>query len=75
MADDIGKIIKNSCKAELLEELSKSLELYDKAIVILIEDKEDGSYNSQVMTLGLERTYEAYGILDVAKNHLKEVNG
>jgi hypothetical protein len=72
MSDDIDRIIKNSCKAELLEELSKALETMDKVIVVLVEDKPEGKYSSLVMTLGLNTTYEAYGILDVAKRDLQE---
>jgi len=44
----------------------------DKAIVILIEDMENGKYSSIVMTLGLNNTYEAYGMLEVAKQDLQE---
>ena len=68
--NDIDKILINSTKAELIEALTKGLASNDKAIIVLIEDKEDGSYSSQVMTLGLEYAYEAYGILDVAKQDL-----
>ena len=70
--DDIEKIFKNSSKAELIEKLSEELEKADKVIVILIEDKDEGQYSSQVMTLGLSSTYEAYGILEVAKQDLME---
>jgi len=70
--DDIDCILKNSSKAELIERLDKELEDTDKVIVVLIQDKKDGRYTSQVMTLGIENTYEAYGILDVAKHDLQE---
>ena len=70
--DDIDRIFKNSCKAELLDKLSDELEKADaKVIVVLIEDKEGGKYSSLVMTLGLETTYEAYGILEIAKQDLQ----
>ena len=68
---DIDDIIKKSSKAELLEALAKELETMDKVVVVLIEDVEDSNkYKSLVMTLGINTTYEAYGILDVAKQDL-----
>ena len=68
---DIDDIIKKSSKAELLEALAKELETMDKVVVVLIEDAEDSNkYKSLVMTLGINTTYEAYGILDVAKQDL-----
>ena len=70
--DDIDRILKNSSKADLIEKLDEELKEADKVIVVLIQDKEDGRYTSQVMTLGIENTYEAYGILDVAKQDLQE---
>lgn len=70
--DDISKILKNSSKAELLEALARELQNFDKAIVVLLQDNDDGSYTSNIMTLGLQSTYEAYGILDVAKLDLQE---
>jgi len=73
-SDDIGRILKNSTKAELLEVLNEMLHKYDKVIVVLIEDKEKGAYASSVLTLGLSTTYEAYGVLDVAKHQLQEEN-
>ena len=69
--DEIGKLLKNSSKAELLEKLAEELVTTDKVIVVLIEDKEC-SFSSLVMTLGIEHTYEAYGILEVAKHDLKD---
>jgi len=72
MADEIDRIIRNSNKAELLERLGEELVKTDKVIVILIEDKEGSSYSSMVMTLGLEHGYEAYGILEIAKQDLQE---
>ena len=71
MDDDIERIFKNSNKAELLEMFEKELENNDsKVIVVLVTDKDEGKYTSIVMTLGLDHTYEAYGILDVAKQDL-----
>ena len=74
--DTIDKIFKNSAKAELLELLAEKLETMDKAIIVLIQDEneEAGEYSSLVMTLGLKTTYEAYGILDVAKQDLQDNN-
>jgi len=69
--NEIDKILINSTKADLIENLTKGLFDADKAIIILIEDKEDGGYSSQVMTMGLDSTYEAYGILEVAKQDLE----
>ena len=71
-ADDIDNIFKSSSKAELLEAISKGLVTSDKAIVVLINDQENGKYSSQVMTLGLDTYYEAYGILEVAKLDLND---
>ena len=70
--DEIDRILRNSSKAELIEKLDEELKDTDKVIVVLIKDKEDGRYTSEVMTLGIENTYEAYGILDVAKQDLQE---
>ena len=74
--DTIDKIFKNSAKAELLELLAEKLETTDKVIIVLIQDEneEAGEYSSLVMTLGLKTTYEAYGILDVAKQDLQDNN-
>lgn len=69
---EIERIFKNSEKAKLLEELAKDLETIDKAVIVLIEDKEKGGYSSTVMTLGVNNAYEAYGILEVAKQDLQE---
>ena len=70
--DTIDKIFKSSAKAELLERLAEELKTMDKAIVVLIQDGEEGKYSSLVITLGLNNTYEAYGILDVAKQDLRD---
>lgn len=70
--DDIDKILRNSSKAELLEKLAEELEKADpKVIVVSVGDKDGGKYSSLVMTLGLKNTYEAYGILEVAKQDLQ----
>ena len=69
--DEIDRILRNSTKAELMEILGERLVGADKAVIILITDKESGKYLSQVMTLGLTNTYEAYGILDVARQDLE----
>jgi hypothetical protein len=71
--DEIERIIRNSNKAELIEKLSQALEVDDpKVIVVIINDKEEGQYSSDVITLGLNNTYEAYGMLEVAKRDLME---
>ncbi len=73
--DDLQKIFMGSEKAKLIEELTKQLETYNKAVIILIEDMdEDNKYASLTMTLGLEHTYEAYGILKVAEQDLKDAH-
>ena len=71
MADGIEKYLEDSGKAELLERLEEELETADKVIVVLIEDKDGDKYTSQVMMLNIENTYEAYGILEVAKKDLQ----
>ena len=70
--DDIDKILMSSNKAELIEILTEKLVNTDKVIVVLIEDKEDGKYSSNLMLLGLNNSYEAYGILEVAKQDLEK---
>ena len=78
MPDDIDNILKNSTKAEFIEAITEALKKADKAVVIFIEDKENGEYTSDTMTLGLNTSYEAYGILEVAKQDLaggEELNG
>lgn len=70
MDDDLDRIFKNSSKAELIEMLQRDLEDHDKAIVILIQDKDGGKYSSVVATLGLATTYEAYGVLEVARQDI-----
>ncbi len=75
MSNEIDNILKNSSKAELLERLAEELVDFDKVIVVLIKDDTDdesGKYESLVMTLGLDTTYEAYGILEVARQDLME---
>ena len=71
--NEIDNILKNSSKAELLERLTEELTDFEKVIVVLIKDDDkSGKYTSLVMTLGLEHTYEAYGMLEVAKQDLIE---
>jgi len=73
--NDIDNILRNSSKAELIERLTEELVDFDKVIVVLIKDsenKDDGKYTSLVMTLGLDSSYEAYGILEVARQDLSE---
>ena len=71
MPDEIDRILKNSSKADLIEALDEELAKADyKVIAVLIEDKEKGSYSSQVMTLGLQNSYEGIGILEIAKGLL-----
>ena len=70
MVDEIDNIIRNSDKGELLEALVDQLVDADKVIVVLLTDEEEGKYHSCVLTLGIPSTYEAIGILDVAKQDL-----
>ena len=73
MDDSIDRILRNSNKADLIEALGAELAEADaKVVVILVVDRDDGKYSSTVMTLGLKNTYEAYGILDVARHDLME---
>lgn len=72
MESDLDRILKNSSKAELIEEFSKGLEQANKALVILIEDGEEGKFLSTIISLGLANVYEAYGILEIARQHLQE---
>jgi len=74
MENEIDNIFKNSSKAELVEQLTKELEEFDKVVIVLIQDKEDGGYTSRVITLGLDNTYEAYGMIEVARQDLIEGN-
>jgi len=67
MDEEIEKIFISSAKAELLEALSQELQSSDKAVVITVEHKDDGKYTLRVMLLGMERTYEALGIIEVGK--------
>jgi len=68
----IDEIFKNSSKAELLETLGEFLKEYDKVIIVLVQDGDNGNYSSRIMTLGLDKGYEAYGILESAKIDLAE---
>jgi len=70
--DDIERILKNSDKAELIECLSEALQKTDKCIIVVIQDKEDGTYSSQVITLGVFKVYEALGILESGKQDIIE---
>jgi len=70
MPDEIDNILKNSSKAELIEAITEVLAKADKVVAVFIEEKEDGKYTSYTMTLGLNNTYEAYGILEVARQDL-----
>jgi hypothetical protein len=71
---DIDNIIKNSSKAELLEKLTEYLNEYDKAVVVLIKDKERGGFSSETLLLGVENLYDACGILKVAEHDLLHDN-
>ena len=70
MASDIAKIIKSSGKAEFMEAVEEALVSADKVVAVLIQDKEDGVYTSQVLTLGFNYSYERLGALDMAKMDL-----
>ena len=72
MADEIDKILESSGKADLLEKLNEALVTADKVVCVVIEDKEGGRFISQVITLGVLYQYEALGILDIAKDDIKE---
>lgn len=68
---DIDRILKNSSKAELIEKLQEYLgNEYDKAVVVLIKDKELGGFASQTLLLGITSDYDACGIIEVAKHDL-----
>ena len=70
---DIDQIIQNSDKRELLDQLSELLKTMDKAVVVLVQDKDGGGgYTSLVFTLGLTSNYEAYGLLEIAKQDIME---
>ena len=70
MPGEIDKILKNSSKAELLETLSEALVTTDKAVVVLVEDKGDGKFFSQVLLLGITSKYEALGIIEIAQSDI-----
>ena len=70
MVDGIDRFLRNSEKAELLISLEEVIDRYDKVVIVLIKDNEDTGFNSLVMSLGVDSTYEAYGILDVGKQDL-----
>lgn len=73
MGDEfLERIFKNSEKAKFLEAMQEYLNDYDKLVIVMIKDKENGAYSDVVMTLGLNSTYEAYGILEVGKQDLIE---
>ncbi len=74
MVEDINAILKNSGRAELLERLSEKLKTFDKAVIILVDDRPNGQYQTSVMTLGIKYGYEVYGILNVGKNDLQARN-
>ena len=69
---DIDNIIKNSTKAELLEKLAEYLVEYDKAIVVLVKDKDGAGFETQTLLMGVRSDYEACGIIEVAKHDLLE---
>lgn len=72
MDGDIEKIVKNSTKAELLEKLSEKLEEFDKAVVVLVQDHDNGGFASKTLLLGCWTLYEVTGMLEVAKHDLQE---
>ena len=71
MDNDIERLLRNSSKAELLEKLAEELENGDPKVIVAIVNDKEGAYDDIVMTLGVNRYYEAYGILEVAKRHLQ----
>jgi len=73
MTAELDKILYNSEKADLLDVLKKLLSEADtpKVIIAYVADhEEDGGYDDRVMLLGVRNTYEALGILDIAKEHI-----
>ena len=53
-----------------MEAIEEALVSADKVIAVLIRDKEDGVYTSQVLSLGFDYSYERLGALDMAKMDL-----
>lgn len=72
MGTELDHILMNSEKANLLEVFKEKLQEGEpKVIVILINDKDDGKYDSQVLLLGMTNSYEALGILEIAKEDIR----
>jgi hypothetical protein len=72
--DEIDRLLINSSKAELMELLNKVLPDYNKVLVVLIKDDTNGEFSSNTLTLGLNHSYEAYGLLEIARQDLAHDN-
>ena len=72
MGAELDRILMNSERANLLEVFKEKLQEGEpKIIIILINDKDDGKYDSQVLLLGINNGYEALGILEIAKEDIR----
>jgi hypothetical protein len=72
--DELESIFRNSSKKDLLDDFSESLPDYDKVIIVMVKDGEEGKYTSRIMLMGFERQYESVGILENAKHDLFDVD-
>lgn len=74
MADEfLEQIFKDSEKGKFLEKLGDYLQKYDKAVVVLIQDKDDGdSFDVDMLMIGVGKSYEAQGILDMGKYYIEK---
>lgn len=70
MGNDIDRIINNSNKAEILEMIEQQLPDYDKVLVIMVKENEDNQDASQTLMLGIAHDYEAYGLLEYARQDI-----
>ncbi len=74
MADEfIDHLFKDSEKAEFLEACQQALTRYDKAVIVFVRDTPSG-FTSRTMELGVHRSYEALGILEIGKSDTVEAD-
>ena len=74
MANEIDRILINGTKVEFLQGIEEALITMDKAVVILVQPKENGKYTELCMALGMEYGYEVYGLLQIALNSFQEAD-
>lgn len=74
MANELDRILKNSDRAEFLEDIKGYAQDEGIKIVTIVVRGDGYGYDSQLLTLGVRTSYEALGILELGKWHVPDLD-